>query len=197
MSGWPTCHPLKRSWKRLGWLRPDLPATGSTAAAPSACVSVYQCRRSATPCSHSSETGTPTRAEPRNNPYKPSVRSHTENQPPPTAQPSSGGLLPLASSTPEHFRRTGPDRPQTQRDDQLGPFAVDANYQHKYLRSTGHASLPSSRQQLRSDPASPKGSSRRLILRYWRLASPGMSAGLGLHFFPAASPKSGPHLRRS
>jgi hypothetical protein len=46
----------------------DRPATGSRAAAPSAFVSVFRWRRSATPCSHSSKSGTPTRAEPRNNP---------------------------------------------------------------------------------------------------------------------------------
>src|SRR5512133_3597921 len=117
------------------WPPPDPPTTGTTTAAPSACGSVYRWRRSATPCSHSSNSGTPTRAEPRDNPCRPSARSNTEYQPPPPqARLSSEGLPSPARQTPEHFHRTGPDRRQPHQDDQLGPLSVDANYHHQYVR---------------------------------------------------------------
>lgn len=144
MSDWTICHPLKLSSKRPGSSPPDPPATGIRTAASSAHDCICRWRRSATPCSHSSKTGTPTRAELPNNPCRPSATSSAEYQQSPRARLSSRGL-PSRARRGEQFRRTRSERRETQQDDQLVWFAVDANYRHKYVAAgRNHCRTPAS-----------------------------------------------------
>jgi hypothetical protein len=118
--------------QRLGWSPPRPPASGIRTAAPSLHDSVFRWRRSAAPCSHSSKTGTSTLAEPPNNPYKPAATSNAECQLLPRAQLSGGGRPSLARRIREHFRRTGPHRPQPGQDDRPRPVRGDFAHRQYY-----------------------------------------------------------------
>ena len=88
----------------------------------------------------------------------------TEYQPSTRARLSSG-RLPSPAKRGEYLHRTGPDRRQPQQDDQLRLFEVDANYHHGTYVTTGGHHAEARANAHAATFASPRGPSRRLILR--------------------------------